>query len=146
MNNSQWVEVGVFGRVVVLALICFATACGGVGVNQPNLSTELPQGDNEAAQAHNERGRILLEAGEFEEALDALNLALKLNPEHEEALHHRAIVQIKRRKFFKALADFSMVLEVAGEDPVIYYNLGNTYVRVARLQQAIKAYKRSLAL
>ena len=149
-NYSQPANRAVLCEMASKMLMCVAvamvtTACGGVGGRQVDATAQLAQAQGEAA-LQLERGDRFLESGQYHYAYNAYTVALKLSPEHLGALHSRAIASMKRRKFEAALTDFDLLLELGGEDPTVYFNLGNIYVRTTRLQQAIKVYKRSLEL
>ncbi len=96
----------------------------------------------------NRQGNRKFHEGKFEEALEYYREAQVEKPDAPELRFNAGDAYFKKNAFQDALREFGHALK--SKDPSLlaraYYNLGNVHVRQQKLQQAVEAYKRSLAL
>jgi Flp pilus assembly protein TadD/TolB-like protein len=96
--------------------------------------------------AHCVRGRILLEAGETEEAAQELTRALALDASHEEASRLLAQAQLRMERPDDATATLSRAATARPDDWVLQRNLGMHLYQQGRLAEALVVCKRMVAL
>ena len=96
----------------------------------------------------NEEGNRLFEKGEYEEALKRYQEAQVEDPESPYLHFNAGDAFYKMGDFEAAMQEFGRALN--GKDASLqagtYYNLGNTFFRQQKLQEAAEAYKKSLEL
>ncbi len=94
------------------------------------------------------RGNELFKQGKYEQALAAYQDALLDDPLNETALFNQGAAFYKLKKYKEALESFQKVvgsknLQLSAK---AFYNIGNCYFQQNKLQESIKAYKKSLEL
>jgi tetratricopeptide (TPR) repeat protein len=82
----------------------------------------------------------------YGEALEYLNRALSLNPDHLEALLLRGRTYFLLIDFDKALADFNRTIEINNRFAEGYYWRGRTYEEMKRTEDAIKDLNKAIEL
>jgi tetratricopeptide (TPR) repeat protein len=85
-------------------------------------------------------------AGRPQEALDDLNRALELKPDHPSTLNNRGLALRSLERYKEALADFNRALELRPGDPDALNNRGVALVSLGRHQEALADYNRALEL
>jgi len=98
------------------------------------------------ASMHNDLGGLLLGKGEFEEAQEQFELALKLDPKYALAYNNLGILYYEHRDHVKALENFEKAVALDPKNALAQHNLGALREAVGRLDEAVESYKRALAL
>jgi len=93
-----------------------------------------------------EMGRILLEAGQYEAAVEYLKHALEMNPELLPLYNLIAIALRKLDRFEAAEQYYLRASEYMRMDPALYFNIGRLYVDWGKWGKAIKAAQAALRL
>src|ERR1700733_6475464 len=85
-------------------------------------------------------------AGRFAEAESLYREVLAINPDHPESNHYLGVIasQLGRNEMAAALIGKAIALK--GNDPAFHSNLGNALKGQGKLDEAIAAYRRALAL
>ncbi|HYF00052.1 MAG TPA: tetratricopeptide repeat protein, partial [Planctomycetota bacterium] len=83
-------------------------------------------------------------AGRFEEALAAVDRALRINPGATPLLNVRGNIRTSRKDFEGAYADFIEALRRQPRDATLLCNLGYLCYRLNRLEEAVEAYGRAV--
>ena len=92
-------------------------------------------------------GYTYVEQGvQLEDAEKLLNRALEIKPDSGYILDSLGWLFYVHKDFVKALEYLLRAQEVVPDDPVIYEHLGDTYVELKRLEEAIENYRHSLEL
>lgn len=95
-----------------------------------------------------EDGRQLFEAGEYDEALRHYERILSQHPDWEEAHFGRGAALYKAGRYDEALQAFEQA--IPSPDPqqkaAAFYNLGNTFLQLQKLEESLRFYKRALEL
>jgi tetratricopeptide (TPR) repeat protein len=91
-------------------------------------------------------GRLLLEAGQAEEAAIILAEALQIDPNHVDATYERAATLRQLDRWEEALAELERAVALTPTDPRIHYALSQTYRRLGRLDDARDSIRRFRAL
>jgi tetratricopeptide (TPR) repeat protein len=93
-----------------------------------------------------EMGKILLEAGQYEAAVEYLKNALEMNPELLPLYNLIAIALRKLDRFEVAEQYYLRATEYMSMDPTLYFNIGRLYVDWKKWEKAIKAAHAALRL
>jgi tetratricopeptide (TPR) repeat protein/predicted Ser/Thr protein kinase len=87
---------------------------------------------------------MLLRAGRFEEALTAVERALRVNPGSIDLLNVRGNIRMHRKDLAGAHADFTEGLSRRPRDTALLCNLGYLCYQMSRFEEAVDAYDRSV--
>jgi tetratricopeptide (TPR) repeat protein len=99
------------------------------------------------SEAWFQKGLELEETGApVEEALDAYQKVLELNPGAAGALVNLGTIYYRLRKFAEAERYYAQAIEADSGYPLAQFNLGNLYDEQGRLPEAFDRYRRALAL
>jgi ribosomal protein S12 methylthiotransferase accessory factor len=88
----------------------------------------------------------LKELARYEEALDALSLAEKANPELKEIYNLRGFCYFKLKKHNESIASFERVIELDPGSAIDYANIGSNLRELGHKQEAIRLYRIALEL
>ncbi len=100
----------------------------------------------ESADEHFARGDAFLAEGRYQEAVDAHDLALGLQPGLRSALNNRGAALRKLGRDAEALASFDLALQLESDDPGILRNRASTLRALYRLEEALAGYEAVLSL
>ncbi len=99
------------------------------------------------AEAWFQRGLDLEETGApVEEAIEAYQKALELNPEAAGALVNLGTIYYRQRQFADAETYYREALEADPEYPLAQFNIGNLYDELGRIEEAQEHYQLALHL
>jgi tetratricopeptide (TPR) repeat protein len=93
-----------------------------------------------------EMGKILLDAGQYEEAVEYLKNALETKPELLPLYNLIAIALRKLDRFETAEQYYLRASEYMRMDPTLYFNIGRLYIDWKKWEKAIKAAQAALYL
>jgi tetratricopeptide (TPR) repeat protein len=101
-----------------------------------------------AADAYNYLGYMWAEQNlHLDEAEDMIKRALKIEPNNGAFLDSLGWLEFRQRKFEQALADLLRAAKnMAQDDPVVFEHIGDTYLKLARVPQALEAWQKAIAL
>lgn len=106
----------------------------------------------EIARAQNERdiarlGNKALEAGNYEEAIEHFDRALKKNPDRPGIKYNRALAQYKSEQYEEAAEKFNEVT-LSTDDKKLkskaFHNMGNSFLQQEKWQEGADAFKKAL--
>ena len=83
---------------------------------------------------------------DFNEAINAYDEALRLNPSSVGAYNNRGFSKAKIGRFDEAIADYDEALRLDPDSVKAYYNRGNSKAEVGRFDEAIADYDEALRL
>jgi tetratricopeptide (TPR) repeat protein len=92
------------------------------------------------------RGLAYAQLGEFAQAIEDFNQALRLEPKLAVAYYNRGFVYFGKREYEKAVEDFSESLRLDPKFAAAYNNRGTTYGALGQLERAITDFDRALQL
>ncbi|MBT4097191.1 MAG: tetratricopeptide repeat protein [Gemmatimonadetes bacterium] len=95
---------------------------------------------------HVNLGKVLLEQGQYEEAIEATMAGLNLNPGLARGHYNIATASLHLRRLEQAIASFERALEIDPQMMEAWNNLGNTYKELGRYQEAVEAYRHALTV
>lgn len=101
---------------------------------------EVPIG----ADTHFAAGQLAETQGNLSQAMDQYRKALRINPNHREALFRVAVVQVKEKKLPEAIETWNKYVTVTGGDATAYGNLGFAYELAGRTTDAEQAYLKGI--
>ena len=101
-----------------------------------------------AAEAYNYLGYMWAEHNlHLEEADDMIKHALKIEPNNGAYLDSLGWLEFRQGKFEQALADLLRAAKnMAQDDPVVFEHIGDTYLKLTRVPQALEAWQKAMAL
>ena len=77
-----------------------------------------------------EIGRQAIDANRWNEAINAYDKALELNPNDASAFNNRGFAYSNLGKYRQAILDYDRAIELNPKDADAYYNRGNAYSRL----------------
>ncbi len=89
------------------------------------------------AEEHFHRGVQLYEEGRVQEALEAWNTTIQLNPRADDAYNNRGVIRQSHGDYDGALEDFNRALELNPENEIAYINRGETLCAQGHYQAAL---------
>jgi serine/threonine protein kinase/Tfp pilus assembly protein PilF len=95
-------------------------------------------------RAHFELALSCLRDGKIDEAVQALNQALELDPNYGYALNQLAYIYSDKNEFDKALEYFRRYASVSPGDANPFDSMGETYFRMGKVDEAIQKFKEAL--
>lgn len=98
------------------------------------------------ARPHVNLGKALLEQGQLDEAIEASQQALAIEPQLERAHYNIGTAYMHQQRYDLAEAYFRRALEIRPEMLPALNNLGNVYQQQGVWQQALAVYRQALAI
>jgi protein O-GlcNAc transferase len=98
------------------------------------------------ADAHNNRGNVLVALKRFDEAVASYGRAITLKPDYAEAFVGRANALHELKKFEDALDSCEKALALKPDHAEACYNFGNSLAALKRFDEALIQYNRAIAL
>lgn len=91
-------------------------------------------------------GELFLSAGRADLAEAEFNDALEKNPGNVALYNRRGITYRRQHKFAEAIKNYREAINIAPEDPVLYYNLALVLIEQSQPQNAAAALRRALKI
>ncbi|MCB0193156.1 MAG: tetratricopeptide repeat protein [Anaerolineae bacterium] len=95
----------------------------------------VPTEDN-TAEGQFSLGNQFYEAGQLDEAVEAYQKAIALNPEYQGAYANLGVTYYQQQKFDLAASQYEKALEIDPQDGEVAYNLGALYLQQALMESA----------
>lgn len=142
----------------LIAMVPLKTRFGGLQSSTPNrivakavptpLRTATPSIDHQKAEAqqHFTDGVQFTKARHYQEAIDAYQQAITLNPDLAEAHHELAFAFYKVGKFKESIASSQQAIKLKPGDADTYRNLGLAYSALRQWKEAIGAFGQALKI
>lgn len=105
-----------------------------------------PKADSETGTSHYKTGEAFLAAGRYEEAAEALNQAIRVDPNDANAYMKLAMSYSGMHKDKEALAGYKMTTQIKQSvlDAPAYYMWAGSYLALNKTSEAISAFKQAL--
>jgi tetratricopeptide (TPR) repeat protein len=97
-------------------------------------------------QAYFDRGRLLLELGELDQAIADFNEASRLGDSSRDLRFFRGRALLHREKFAEAVADLTEAIRLEPESADSHLNRGIAFFRLGRLKEALSDHERAIRL
>ncbi len=110
------------------------------------VSCQQNEGEEVAVKDLVESGKAHMEAGEYEEAVTALEEASETQPDDEDAHFFLGQAYNQSGDYLKAADEFRKVLEIDPQSAAAHHNLGVTYFQLQDLQNAIAEFQAALEI
>ena len=94
----------------------------------------------------NDEGFNLLFEGNYEEALEAFNKALEIDPVYTEAWNNKGMTLTGLGRYEEAIVCFNMSLAIDSRDVVTWNNKGSALRDLGRYEEAIECYDKALVI
>jgi tetratricopeptide (TPR) repeat protein len=131
---------------LVLALFTLSWKQSGMYQDVETLWRTTLARNSEAWLAHNNLGNLLVEKGQFDEALTHFQRARALNPNAPE-VHNNLGNRLRHLgRLDESVAEFEEALRLDSNYAEAHNNLGNTLLRLRRHEQALAHFARALEL
>ncbi len=130
----------VYAIIFIYVLSCLYFAIGRTKVWHDSLAlwSDTIKKNPDAALPYNDRATFLINAKQFELALNDLNKAIEIRPTYVKAHYNRGIVNLELKKFNEAISDFTYVVTHKSSYAIfVYMNRGDAYMRVQNYTAAI---------
>lgn len=92
------------------------------------------------------KGAALTILGRYDEALECIDAALKINPENEIAWVNRGTALSRLGKYKEALKSFNQAIKQNPSYEVAWNNKGNSLARLKRYDEALKSYDMAIEI
>lgn len=149
-----WRPLPVLATILVILLVhgvpVIADDCGCGGDSGSGDSSDggsaSGYGSSSDPTALAAAGRDLSVSGRYQEALEAFNDSLALDPYNTQTLMGKAEVLFLLQRYPEAAGVYRKVVEINPRHDGAYFCLGNTYLVMREYQAAADAYERSLGI
>ncbi len=98
------------------------------------------------AARHYNTGRMLLEQGRQEEAIEQFKVAAGLDPNFALPRNELGAVYLSQGKEDEAVREFEAAVAIDGRSALAYNNLGTALLRKGRTEEALNAFGKALEL
>ncbi|HEX8652976.1 MAG TPA: TonB family protein [Pyrinomonadaceae bacterium] len=102
--------------------------------------------DAQDAGAYKDRGKAHLNAGRYNEAVEALKQAVRLKADDAEAHNNLGVAYTKSHHSFDAIDPLKETIRLKPSWPEPYNNLGVVYLKTIKYEEAIKALEEAVRL
>ncbi|TVU54432.1 MAG: tetratricopeptide repeat protein [Arthrospira sp. PLM2.Bin9] len=94
----------------------------------------------------NNRGMVLIQSGDYREAIVNLSQAIELNPALMEAYLNRGFAYAAMDSHQSALSNYTIAIRVNSSSPDPYYFRGEEYLNLGNYEDALNDYNKAIAL
>ncbi|NBC83624.1 MAG: tetratricopeptide repeat protein [Bacteroidetes bacterium] len=94
----------------------------------------------------NSLGQVQMENKKYDEALEAFDFAISINPMYTTPLQNKAMLFMRRLNFPKAIQVLEEVLPIDQNNTMVYNQLGECYKNLNELSGALRCYKTAASI
>lgn len=98
------------------------------------------------APAYNGMGLVNDKMGNYEEALEDFNLAIKIDSNNPVYIHNRGCCKRSMEKLEEAMEDFKKALSLDTKNPIIFSNMGLVLRKLEDYESAIYCFQQEMLL
>jgi tetratricopeptide (TPR) repeat protein len=74
--------------------------------------------------------------GNYDEALDYMNKAIKLDPYNAQAYSNRGVIYFRKKDYSQAVTDFNRAIDIAPKYTHAYFIRGYAYSKIGNIERA----------
>ncbi len=111
-----------------------------------DVETTISEASDRVRETIVERGKLLTNQEQYEEALTILDRALTAFPDHAATYRIRADLNEKMGRFDEAISDYSKMLELEPDEASAYNNRGGIHYRQREYDLALADYNKAIEL
>jgi len=93
-----------------------------------------------------EQGNALYDLGKHEEAINAYNKAIELNPKLASAWYNKGVALTNQGKDDEAIVAYDKAIEIDPKHASAWYNKGNALYNIGKYEEAIIAYDKAIEI
>jgi tetratricopeptide (TPR) repeat protein len=114
----------------------------------PSIATEFPMENTTslADQLWYKRGKMLIQQGNYQGAIDSFEMALRLQPNQHKAWMFRGVALVHLKLYESALDSFEQALELAVDDRDAWIFRGAVLTYLNRHTEAMASYSTALQI
>lgn len=114
----------------------------------PSIPAEFPAGTtpSHADQLWYKRGKMLIQQGNYQGAIDSFDMALRLQPNHHKAWMFRGVAFVHLELYESALESFEQAIELAADDRDAWIFRGAVLTYLHRHTEAMASYSKALQI
>lgn len=138
-----------FGMEFVRDYTAMADAFRRAGLNDQAAiyyQHQLLEQGHDTPQSWNSLGLLYEQEGKLDQAREAYEKALRLNPDYADSHNNLGAIYSKTGEIDKAIRAYRRAHEIDAQAPQPLVNLGNAYLQAKRFQEAISAYGKVLPM
>ncbi len=95
---------------------------------------------------YNKQGNAYSREGQYEEAMECYEKAIKMQPENAVFYYNRGTAYGKCKEYDKALADYNMAIKIDPQNSYAYNNRGNVYYNRREYEKAMSDYNMAIKI
>jgi tetratricopeptide (TPR) repeat protein len=99
-----------------------------------------------ASLLHNTLGNVYASLGRYQDAIEAIKQAIRIEPDLAEAHYDLGVAYGKLGRWQDAVEAYKQAIRIKPNYAEAHNNLGNVYPRLGRYQDAIEAYKQAIRI
>ena len=92
------------------------------------------------------KSKILIDDEKYDDALQGLNEALRLNPDNSYIYFYKGFINNKKEEHQEAINNYLKSIEINNKDKIIYYNLGLAYLEISDFEKSLNYLNKSFEL
>ncbi len=135
---------------LIIAIILLALGIFWATQFISNRSLEMPKTIKEAKltdfERYNDLGAFYINHQKYDDALKALNEALKIKPDYGPAIENIGLVYLKKGDYAKALDYFQRAERIIPDAPTLLNSIGVLYRETKKFDRAIEYFDRALKI
>ncbi len=108
--------------------------------------SEILKYPNINSKVYNNRGKIYLQLGEYQQAVDYYNKAIAINPTDTDAYNNRGIAYRNLGKYQEAIQDYTKAITINPQSANTYNNRGVVYYNLKEYQKAIEDFNQAIVI
>jgi tetratricopeptide (TPR) repeat protein len=141
INTDKGTRVIMSSRV--LYLLCAVLL---VGSWVAEATTETEDQTQQSAVAWNNKGAIFYNMKDYNEALQAYDNAIKINPLYAEAWANKGVALYDNGSYQEAIRAFNRSISIDPTEGWVWYARGSVYYRLGNYNESLKSYNEALKL
>ena len=92
------------------------------------------------------KSKILIDDEKYDDALQGLNEALRLNPDNSYIYFYKGFINNKKGEHQETINNYLKSIEINNKDKIIYYNLGLAYLEISDFEKSLNYLNKSFEL